>query len=131
MAYILVVDDEEPMRNIVVAALVQCGHVVAQAADGREAVLKIQTMSPDLIITDILMPESDGLEILMNLARENRKIPVIAMTGIPGEAALYLGIARRLGAVRTLAKPFTIEELTRAINEVLDLQMPRSLPGLG
>jgi len=119
MAHILVVDDEGPIRSLIAHVLTNEGHVVSQAADGREALEKIRAQSPSLVITDILMPESDGIELLISLTREGQKVPVIAMTGIPPESVPYLRIAHSLGAVRTLAKPFAMAELVRMTKEAL------------
>jgi CheY-like chemotaxis protein len=125
MAHVLVVEDEELMRSVIVAALSHAGHRVTQAADGHEAVKQFRGDPSDLIITDILMPESDGLDVLIALAREKKKVPVIVMSGIPGESALYLRAAKDLGAVRTLEKPFTMDVLLAVTKDVLHEHTPR------
>jgi CheY-like chemotaxis protein len=125
MAHILVVEDEELMRSVIVAALKHAGHSVIEAADGLEAVKQFRADPSDLIITDILMPESDGLDVLITLAREKKKVPVIVMSGIPGDSALYLRAAKDLGAVRTLEKPFTMDVLVAVTKDVLHEYAPR------
>src|SRR5262245_58377489 len=105
MARILVVDDEKMVRNVVASTLRKEGHRVSEAANGREAAEEFQIDPPDLIITDILMPESDGLDMMMTLRAQSTVPPVIAMTGLSAHSQLYLDIAQSLGAQRTLAKP--------------------------
>ncbi len=119
MAHILLVDDEIAIRSLIAGVLAREGHVVSQAADGREALEKVRAAPPELVITDILMPEWDGIGLMMSLSREGWKVPVIAMTGIPPESVPYLRIAHSLGAVRTIAKPFSMSELVRMTNEAL------------
>jgi len=119
MAHILVVDDEVEIRGFIADALTNEGHVVSQAGDGREAMEKIRADPQDLIITDILMLVWDGIDLMISLTREGRKVPVIAMTGIPPELVPYLRIAHRLGAVRTLSKPFNISELLKVTKEAI------------
>lgn len=125
MAHVLVIEDEELMRSVIVAALTHAGHNVTEAADGLEAVKQFRAAPSDLIITDILMPESDGLDVLMTLAQEKNPVPVIVMSGIPGDSALYLRAAKDLGAVRTLEKPFTMEVLVAVTKDVLHEHAPR------
>jgi DNA-binding response OmpR family regulator len=119
MAHILIVDDEPEIRAFIAAALDWAGHTFSEAGDGREAARKIQAAPFDLIITDIIMPERDGLEMIMDLRREGNVMPVIAMTGMPIDSLLYLKAAQQLGASRALTKPFTVQELLKAVNEVL------------
>lgn len=118
MPHILVVDDEEAMRTMIADYLVGEGHVVTRAADGREAMGYVRAKRPDLVITDIRMPEWNGIQFIMALTREGIRVPVIAMTGVPPDSVPYLRIARGLGAVRVLAKPFAMVELTRLIADV-------------
>jgi CheY-like chemotaxis protein len=119
MAKILIVEDEATMRQVIAAALRRAGYVVAEASNGLEALGEIRRGGVDLVITDILMPERDGIEMLMTLRSDGVNVPVIAITGIPLDAGLYLDVAHNLGARRTLEKPFKIEALLQAANEVL------------
>lgn len=120
MAHILVIDDEAPMRHVMASTLKAAGHSVSEAADGRDAAVQFRKANFDLIITDILMPERDGLEIIMNLQLDNARVPIIAMTGMVTDSALYLKIAKNLGAWRTILKPFTAEQLLALTSEVLE-----------
>jgi DNA-binding NtrC family response regulator len=119
MARILVIDDDEMVREVIVTALTRAGYTVAQAANGREAAAQMKAEPAELVVTDILMPEQDGLETIMTLNRENGPVPIIAMTGMSSRSALYLEMARTFGALRILEKPFEMSELVRIAGEIL------------
>ena len=109
MFRILVVDDNTEFRRGLAKALRQHDYEVAEAADGREAMALLRKDQPDLIITDINMPEMDGIEILNELRVTETSVPVIAISGggrVP--KALLLGNASILGAVETIEKPFEL-----------------------
>jgi CheY-like chemotaxis protein len=108
------------MRHMVAAILRHGGYTVAEAGDGREAALKLAREHFDLLITDVFMPERDGLETLKNLKNEQSGLPVIAMSGMLSASPFYLSIAESLGAKRTLEKPFTAAQLLQATREVLE-----------
>jgi two-component system response regulator (stage 0 sporulation protein F) len=119
MAQILVVDDDDMVRQVIVSALTREGYTVAEAANGREAVEQLKLRPSDLVITDILMPERDGLETIISLSGESRNVPIIAMTGLSSHSALYLEMAQTFGALHILEKPFEMAELVRITREVL------------
>lgn len=123
MARILLIDDDRSVRTILRLTLVHFGHAVTEAANGREGLaLFVDTGSGahDLVITDIVMPEHDGLEFLIELRKRRNVTKVIAMSGGGRmSAADYLHNARLLGANRVLAKPFSNEVLLAAIGELL------------
>ena len=127
MARLLVIDDDEMVREVIASALQRAGHAVSQAANGREAAERIKQKPVDLVITDILMPERDGLETIISLNREHGPVPIIAMTGLSSHSALYLEMARTFGAVRILEKPFEMSELVRITEEILS-EPPASSP---
>jgi two-component system chemotaxis response regulator CheY len=120
MARILVIDDEEPIRRLLTRALALEGHEVLEASDGREA-LRLHRAGPaDLVITDILMPEQDGLEVIMTLRREAPGIKIIAMSGggrFKQTEALHM--AEPLGAFATLRKPFALDAMLETVNLAL------------
>ena len=120
MARILVIDDESALRSVLGAALLDAGHTVALAADGRAGLHLICTEPVDLVITDLVMPDQDGIETIIALRHENPALPVIAISGDLHHAALYLEIARHLGVRRTLEKPFTAAALLEAVDEILE-----------
>ena len=125
MAHILVVDDDQMVRDVIVSVLTREGYTVSQAANGREAAEQFQKLPADLVVTDILMPERDGLETIMALTGGKNSVPIIAMTGLSSTSALYLEMARTFGALRILEKPFEMSELVRIAGEVLS-EHPRS-----
>jgi DNA-binding NtrC family response regulator len=119
MAHILIIDDDQPIRQVLGSILKTAGHTVAEAADGAKALSLLQTEMFDVIITDIVMPERDGLEVIMNSQRGTKRTPIIAMTGVPIDSAMYLRTASHLGASRTIQKPFGAEQVLALVNEVL------------
>ncbi len=119
MANLLLIDDDKDLREILTMTLVEAGHVVRQAKEGREAVMLFRREPADVVITDLIMPGQEGIETIVALRKERPKLPIIAISGGVEHSPVYLGIAARLGAQRTLAKPFTIDELLKAIDEVL------------
>lgn len=124
MAHILIVDDEPQIRTFVATGLQLAGHTIADAANGREAVQKLLAETFDLVITDIAMPEREGLETVVNIRRQRIQTPVIVMSGIPSESALYLRAAEQLGASRSITKPFTVPQLLEIVNDVLSQPRP-------
>jgi DNA-binding response OmpR family regulator len=119
MAHLLLIDDDKDLREILAMTLVASGHVVRQAKEGREAVTLFQREPADVVITDLIMPGQEGLETIVAMRKRHPKLPIIAISGGVEHAPVYLGLAARLGAQRTLAKPFKIDELLKAIDEVL------------
>jgi CheY-like chemotaxis protein len=127
MPHILVIEDDLKFREPLVKTLTNDGHTVSVAGDGMVALSLLKTIHPDLIITDILMPNMDGIETIMELSRSGNAVPIIAMSG--GRRSITpdfnLGSAAMMGVKVTLAKPFSRENLRRAIQESLADQAPR------
>jgi len=120
MAHILVIDDENLIRSLFRQFLETSGYSVALASDGREGLQMMKQQKPDLIITDIMMPEMDGLELLMHIKKQNLDIPVIAISGgMKTQPANFLPQAKKLGAHRVFIKPIKLAELFDAVNELL------------
>jgi CheY-like chemotaxis protein len=117
---ILVVDDDAGIRRTLQIALSDAGYDVLQARDGEEGTRLWHEKGPDLILADIHMPRKSGLLLLQDLQAQGSSTPVIAMTdGGPAGNLKLLGLAEMLGSVRTVAKPFTLEEMVKAVNEEL------------
>ena len=114
MPVILVIDDQEPIRTLIRIVLERAGYTVVEATDGRMGLELYRNQPADLIVTDILMPEMNGLELILELTREFLNAKVIAMTGFSGEHN-RLGAAKLLGARQTLQKPFSMETLLSAV----------------
>ena len=123
MAHILVIDDDEQFRTMLIQMLTKDGHRVASAQDGEEGLQLIAQIKPDLIITDILMPRKDGIETIMELNRIGNEIPIIAMSGgrrsIRAEFNLESAALVGAGIKASLAKPFSRADLRLAIERAL------------
>lgn len=122
MANILVIDDDDQFRTMLVQMLTLDNHKVSIATDGEMGLNMLEKYSPELIITDILMPKLDGIEFILELSRRNISIPIIAMSGGRRSisAEFNLESAALMGVKVTLAKPFAREELRKAVIKALD-----------
>ncbi len=115
-AKILVIDDEEDIREAVAGFLSE--YQVVEAGNGMEGLELVKSEKPDLIITDIVMPEMQGIEFITRLNKIKKYIPVIVMSGnTVGKE--YLKTAKLLGAVASFEKPFDFEELKICVDETL------------
>lgn len=118
MKKILIVDDEVLIREGLKIALELEGYSVEIAEDGRQAVKLMDSFTPDVIVTDIIMPEKDGIELILNLRKTNQNIRIIAISGGGRISAKdHLRIASKLGADCILAKPFSVKELITEIEK--------------
>jgi two-component system response regulator (stage 0 sporulation protein F) len=118
MASILIIDDNELVRGFLRTVLEGAGHTVVEASQGREGFQHLHRMGIDMVLTDIYMPDCDGLEVIMTLRRDFPKIKVLAMTGESGDKNLLMA-ARKLGASQVLTKPFTVEMLLKTVESTL------------
>ena len=118
-ATILIIDDEEPIRAFLRFALEAAGYEVTEAANGRQGLDLYRQRPTDLIIADMLMPELNGLDLLLELTREFLHAKVIAISGAGGEQNV-LDVAKLLGARQTFEKPFSIPQLLDAVRYELD-----------
>ena len=120
MQRVLVIDDDEQVRALLYEILERAGFEVMEASNGVEG-LKLYRIQPaDLVITDLIMPEKEGVETIMELRSQFPNARIIAISG--GQRAGgrdYLPIAARLGARRTVAKPFSRQEILEAVRETL------------
>ena len=119
MASILIIDDEPPIRTLLRRLLEEDGHQIREAANGHIGLLLYREAPADLVITDLLMPERDGLEVTIDLTQEFLDAKVIAMTGAAGQRSL-LGVAKLLGARHVISKPFTSEEIRQVVRVTLE-----------
>jgi DNA-binding response OmpR family regulator len=120
MASILVVEDDEDIRPLIAAMLIKSGHTVRQAGNGIEGVKLYRESPSDLVLTDVVMPEQEGLAMIIELRRLNPAVRIIAMSGgFAYDPKLYLHMASRFGADRVLRKPFQFTELIDTVNALL------------
>ena len=120
MTQILIIDDEPNMRSMLRRMLHQAGHQVSEAGNGTEGIDLYERDPPDLIITDILMPEKEGIETIMALHRADPDLPIIAISGGGRSGGTdFLCSAEKLGARHTLSKPFRGDQLLSAVSESL------------
>jgi len=122
MRKILIIDDEEQMRNLLCRAMKYGGFEADAAADGRKGLRLFEENSYDLVITDLIMPEQEGMETITFLRRKYPDIKIIAISGggrIGPET--YLPAAKELGADEVFAKPFPIDDLINAVKRLLDI----------
>ena len=120
MARVLVIEDDQAIRQVLREAMERLEHEVSDAGDGEEGLLRFREAPADLVITDILMPRKEGIQTIMELRRDYPEIKIIAISGggaVGPEA--FLTMARELGADRTLAKPFRLRQLETLVQELL------------
>ena len=125
MPGILVIDDEPLLRSTVVTILTREGFSVEEVSDGKAGIAMCHKNPPDVVITDIFMPNKDGIEVVMELKRSCPRTKIIAMTG-GGQWRMMeiVSAAKSLGADHILHKPFERESLLAAVNAVLGTPPP-------
>ncbi|MCC7048081.1 MAG: response regulator [Alphaproteobacteria bacterium] len=117
----LVIDDSELVRDFVARCLQRAGHEAMTASNGREGLARFDAGQFDVVVSDIFMPECDGLEVMKELRRRAPGTAIVLMSGgTPSIDHDYLAIAERLGASATLQKPFLPAELLRAVDRAMD-----------
>jgi DNA-binding response OmpR family regulator len=120
MSRILIIDDNEDMRGMLALTLRLEGFDVAMAENGSRALEELARASADLIVTDLFMPDKDGIETIEEIRRRHPGAKIIAMSGWQSlQGPDYLDVARELGAVGTLRKPFDPGELVAIVRKVL------------
>lgn len=118
--HILVVDDDEMMRAFIRELLKINDFKITEAANGKLGLKEFRENTPDLVITDIIMPEMEGISFIRELRSHNKDIPIIAMTGnVHGRMEEFLDISSQLGADEILRKPIKSKEFLEAINKLI------------
>ena len=118
---ILLVDDDEQFRMMLSEALTGEGFLVREASDGRQGIKHYAEGPTDLVITDLVMPEKEGLEMIVEIKQLHPEVKIIAMSGGGrGSAQNYLKMAKAFGAQLVLAKPFSHSEILTAVTQVLN-----------
>ncbi len=120
MGHVLVVDDDADVRAVVAKVITKLGHHVWDVADGSEALELLKTTPFDLIISDVYMADMDGMELLVRIQQLELGVPVLVISGggfKPRDEVLAMAAA--CGAVATLDKPFTVEQLRDTVEPLL------------
>ena len=130
MARILIIDDEPQIRSMLKLMLEREGYEVVEAPDGVEGIEVYRQNPADLIITDLIMPNKDGIGMIIDLKKEFPDVNIIAMSGGGlNKPDGYLKGAKKLGAACTLTKPIDREEMLRAVKDILkEFQSPEEQP---
>ncbi len=120
MAHILIIDDDKDFRIMLQEMLEREGYTVSSASDGNEGINIFNDKPADLIITDIITPEKEGLEAILALHRDYPQLKIFAVScGGRSHPGNYLITAKHFGAMKTFTKPFNKDELLGAIREVI------------
>jgi CheY-like chemotaxis protein len=123
MPGILIVEDEKELREMLKMSLLRHKYTVLEAVDGKDAITHFKPSITDLVITDLIMPDEDGLKVIMKLREIKPAIKIIAISG-GGKAGpgSYLNLAKALGADAVYSKPFSINDLILRIEELLAIE---------
>jgi DNA-binding response OmpR family regulator len=117
--HILIVDDDDMLRSYIKELLKMNNFIVSEAADGKAGLKEFKENNPDLVITDIIMPEMEGISFIRKLREFSEETPIIAMTGnVHGHMDEYLEISSQIGANEILRKPIKSEEFLETINRL-------------
>jgi len=120
MERILIIDDEQQIRSMLRLMLERDGYEVVEAPDGIEGIKAYRQKPADLIITDLIMPNKDGIGMIIELQKEFPDVKIIAMSGGGlNKPEGYLKGAKKLGAACTLTKPIDREKMLRAVKNVI------------
>ncbi|WOI09607.1 response regulator [Thalassospira lucentensis] len=117
---ILFIDDDAMVRQTFTDGLRAAGFTVVSALNGMEGLQKISKAKPDIVVTDIIMPDTDGLNTIREIRKRYKALPIIAVSGGGRTHNMeFLGMAKQIGADATLAKPFRISALVEVIHRLL------------
>jgi len=116
MAVVLLIDDLG-VRRLLEQTLTLAGHTAVAAINGKQGVELCSTCAPELVITDLLMPEKEGLETIQEIRSQLPTVPILAISGAPQEWKV-LKIAERLGADEVIAKPFAVAEILASVHRL-------------
>jgi DNA-binding response OmpR family regulator len=132
MPFILLVEDDYQLREMLHTILTSSGYVVWEAPNGKTANRLCQQRKPDLVITDLIMPNKDGFELISDLRRKDPTVKIVVISGggekIPAEC--HLRMARKLGVQHTLSKPFGPAEFLETVRLALEAGNQSANPNL-
>jgi CheY-like chemotaxis protein len=118
MAGILIIDDDAQMRRLIMRILKSAGHDVHEASNGATGLKCFREMRPTLVVTDIFMPEKEGIETIRLLRQQAPELPILAISG--SGLKDYLHFALQLGATAALAKPFSADQLLEMVTRLVE-----------
>jgi DNA-binding response OmpR family regulator len=120
MAGVLIVEDDKELREMIALALTRRKFTVLEAVNGKDAIMRFKPSITEIVVTDLIMPEEDGLKVIMKLREIKPSLKVIAISG-GGKAGpgSYLNLAKALGADAIYSKPFSINDLVMKIEDLL------------
>ena len=120
MASVLLIDDDPAARRLFTDVLAREGHSVRASPDGQVGLQQFKQARPDVVVTDLIMPNREGIETIRAMRAFDPSVPIIAISGNAGAKFMnFLKVAKLSGAVLTLEKPFRPEELVGAVNTAL------------
>jgi DNA-binding response OmpR family regulator len=118
---VLLIDDDVALLSLMAEAFSRAGYSIETAENGRKGLLALETYEPDLVVTDIVMPELEGIGAILQIKRRPKPPKIIAISGAgPGGRRDYLSWARHLGADETLAKPFRMSQILALAGDLID-----------
>ena len=123
MYSVLLIEDDESLRELLRTTLIGAGYVVLEAANGRQGVNVFRKTPTDLVVTDLYMPERDGLEVIEALRRTHPQVKLLAISGASGTMG-YFPLAQSLGAVAVLQKPFAPSAFLNIVAQLLKSDAP-------
>lgn len=130
MVKVLVIEDEKAVRKLVGRMLESRDHTMIEASDGVQGLQAFQEEKPDVVVTDIIMPNADGLEVIRKIMEWEPEAKIIAISGGGRvEERTYLNYAKKFGAQAILAKPFEPDELLSLIESLSEPMPPVSTEG--
>lgn len=126
MPGILIVEDDKDLREMLKVSLLRKRFTVLEAGNGKDAIVHFKPSVTDAVVTDLIMPEEDGLKVIMKLRELKPSIKIIAISG-GGKAGpgSYLNLAKALGADAIYSKPFSINDMISRIEELLEIEQPK------
>jgi DNA-binding response OmpR family regulator len=117
---VLLIDDDAALLGLMAQAFTAAGYMTQTAENGRKGLLALDSYKPDLVVTDIVMPEMEGIGAILQIKRRPRPPKIIAISGAgPGGRRDYLSWAKHLGADEVLAKPFRMSQLLALADRIL------------
>ncbi len=119
MANVLIVDDDHAILDVIEIWLESEGHSIRKMLDGEAALRCLKTEDFDLIITDIIMPKTEGIQVILEIRKSRKNMGIIAISGGSKKGVNYLDAAEKLGADAILAKPLEQSSFIKTVEEVL------------